>query len=74
MTGARLTAEMNRTDLLQALRALDARDRDVVRTLYVLRRSPGEAAAALDMPVDEVHHRATRAARQLCARARQLHA
>ncbi|GAB2593762.1 hypothetical protein GCM10027168_28080 [Streptomyces capparidis] len=60
-----------RGEVLRALAELDALDRDVVRQLHVLRRTPAQAAAALDMPVEEVHRRASRAVGRLCARYRQ---
>ncbi|WP_405719354.1 hypothetical protein OG607_05080 [Streptomyces sp. NBC_01537] len=71
MTVVHGTVLPNRTDLLQALRALDAGDRAVVRSLYVLRQSPEEAAAALGVPLDELHGRACRAAKLLGARLSQ---
>ncbi|MET7620064.1 hypothetical protein [Streptomyces sp. NPDC005408] len=61
-------------DLRSLLGALDPRDRAVVHQLHVLRSTPGEAAAALGLPLVEVHRRATRAVRHLSRRARQLHA
>ncbi|WP_328666549.1 hypothetical protein OG905_05975 [Streptomyces sp. NBC_00322] len=61
-------------DLRSLLGALEPCDRAVVHQLHVLRSTPGEAAAALGLPVAEVHRRATRAVRQLSRGARRLHA
>ncbi|MGK5631026.1 hypothetical protein [Streptomyces sp. URMC 123] len=63
-----------RGDLLHVLTALDVRDRAVVQQLHVLRRSPEQAAAELGLPVEEVHRRANRAAREICAGFRRLKA
>ena len=64
----------NRDDLRSLLGALDPGDRAVVRQLHLLRSTPGEAAAALGIPVAEVHRRATRAVRLLSRGARQFDA
>ncbi|KRV47766.1 hypothetical protein AQ490_05165 [Wenjunlia vitaminophila] len=60
-----------RGEVLRALTVWDATDRDVVRRLHILRSSPAQAAAALGIPVEEVHRRASRAVAQLCARYRE---
>ena len=67
-------AAANRDDLRSLLGALDPGDRAVVRQLHLLRSTPGEAAAALGIPVAEVHRRATRAVRLLSRGARQFDA
>ncbi|MEV0117328.1 sigma factor-like helix-turn-helix DNA-binding protein [Streptomyces sp. NPDC050844] len=61
-----------RSLLLRVLDALDPLDRAVVRELHVLRRSPAQAAAALGIPVSQVHRRANRAVRELSRWAREL--
>lgn len=64
-----MTAE--RREVLRALAVLDPRDRAVVRHLYILRRTPVQAAVVLGITVEEVHRRASRAVGQLCARYRE---
>jgi DNA-directed RNA polymerase specialized sigma24 family protein len=71
MTSGYRAVTPGRGEVLGALGGLDAGDREVIRRLHVLRSSPAETATQLGIPVEEVHLRAYRAAKELCTRVRE---